>query len=357
MDVRGRLERLRLLLNKAGAELYVASRYPNTYYFTLAFDVHGTLLLPLEGTPRFVVSERSVGIAEELAQDCDVVGVKHQERYEEVVLREVEAFKPSSILADNSSWQAYLDQSQRLRDVKLSVKPELLASLRRRKEPEEMELLRKAAEIADRGVEAAFSMLGPGVKQSEVRSEAEYAMLRAGSEEVAFIVLNTGSRSAYPDVCRAEKTIAEGDLGFIDVGPRYRGYIGDSTRCFIVGQPTARQLELVNTVRRVQEEALQMVKPGLSTEEYDSAARRAFAAAGYPGNPPHHTGHGLGLGEDIPYIIAGGQEDVIQLGDVMTVEIGAYVRGFGGARIEDDVVVTEGRPEVLTRFPKDRIVV
>jgi len=353
MNVKQRLGRLRPLLESAGAELYVAARYPNTYYFTLAVDVHGCLLLGRDGSPRFVVPDRAVAVAEELAEGCEVVGVPWGVGFEEEVLAEVKGLRPSCVLMDDASW---LGRMQGLRDVKLGVRPELPASLRRGKEPEELELLRRAAEIADRGVEAAFAAIRPGVWQSEVRLEAEYAMRRLGSEEAAFIVLNTGSRSAYPDICRADRRISRGDLGFVDVGPRYRGYIGDMTRCFVVGEATARQLELLNAVRRVQEEALGMIRPGLRTREYDLAVRRGFEAAGFGGNPPHHTGHGLGLGEDVPYIVAGGVEDILQLGDVVTVEIGAYVRGFGGARIEDDVIVAEAGPEVLTRFPKDRVV-
>jgi len=357
MDVKKRLERFLPLLESAGADVYVASSYPNTYYFTLAVDVPGFLLLPIDGSPRLIVREQSHAAAQDLAQGCEVIGVRSHESYEERVLRELQAFRPPSILVDHLSSQACVNWTQRLRGVKLGVRPDLPASFRRRKEPEEVELLRKAAEIADRGMEAAFSALRPGVKEREVALEAEYAMRKAGSQELAFnVVLNTGARSAYPDVCRADKVVAEGDMGFVDLGPRYQGYMGDMTRCFILGQPTARQRELVNTVRRVQEEALQMVRPGLRTEYYDLAIRRAFTAAGYEGNPPHHTGHSLGLGEDIPDIVPA-TDDVILLGDVMTVEIGAYVRDFGGARIEDMVIVADGKPEVLTRFPKDRIVI
>lgn len=354
MNVKERQERLRRLIQSAGAHLYVASSYPNTYYFTLARDLHGVLLLPVDGTPRFIVNDRTVSVAEELAQGCQVIGAKSGEPIEQAVLHAVYSIKPSSIFVDNGYWQTALERVQPMSGVTIGARPDIPASLRRRKEPPETELLRKAAEVADRGMEAAFSTLKPGATQNEVALEAEYAMRRAGSEEIAFVVLNTGSRSAYPDVCRAEKVLAEGDMGFIDLGLRYRGYLADVTRSFILGQPTAKQLDLVNTVRRVHEQALRMVRPGLRTKEYDSAARRAFTEAGYEGNPPHHTGHGLGLGDDPPYIVPS-TDDVLQLGDVLTVEIGAYVRGFGGARIEDDVVVTDGGPEVLTRFPKDRI--
>jgi Xaa-Pro aminopeptidase len=145
--------------------------------------------------------------------------------------------------------------------------------------------------------------------------------------------------------------MAAGELGFFDLGFSYRGYKGDLSRAFALGEPSPAARRLVETVDHVQRMAVGLVRPGARCRDLFEAVERAFAEAGYPGNPPHHLGHGLGLGGDRPLLVPT-SDDALAEGDVVTIEPGVYVPGVGGARIEDALIVRADGAEALSTAPR-----
>jgi Xaa-Pro aminopeptidase len=139
----------------------------------------------------------------------------------------------------------------------------------------------------------------------------------------------------------------------LDMGGIYDGYCSDITRTFTTNGLTPRQRKLFDAVRRAHQDAIDAVRPGVTAESVDAAARNTLRASGYAENFPHLTGHGIGLSTHEGPIIDENVETVLQPGMVFTIEPGAYVPGVGAARIEDMVLVTESGCEILTDAPRD----
>lgn len=227
----------------------------------------------------------------------------------------------------------------------------LLARLRVVKSEDEIAALRRAAAIVDRVVERIGSLAIPGVTEAELAAEAAQQLRAGGGEALAFdpLVL-TGARAALPHGHPGPTQIADGDLLIVDIGVVVDGYAADITRTFVVGgSPDERQREVFETVHAAERAGIEAVRAGAQAREVDAAARTVIADAGYGDAFIHRTGHGLGLETHEPPYLTATSEEVLEPGMVVTVEPGIYLEGFGGVRIEDDVVVRADGPEVLTQ--------
>lgn len=231
---------------------------------------------------------------------------------------------------------------------------DLLARLRRVKEPAEVARIEAAADIADRALSTVADQLA-GMREIDVRIELEYAMRKLGADDASYptIVASGPSHSARPHHGAADRAIREGDLVVIDVGALVDGYHSDMTRTFVIGDPTPEQTRWYELVHRAQTAALAKVAPGLPVAELDRTCREIFAEEGLDPLFIHATGHGVGLEIHENPIHSAASDEVLIAGDVVTVEPGLYRDGFGGIRIEDLVVVTESHHRTLTKAPKD----
>jgi Xaa-Pro aminopeptidase/Xaa-Pro dipeptidase len=145
------------------------------------------------------------------------------------------------------------------------------------------------------------------------------------------------------------RPLASGDLVLLDFGAAFEGYRADTTRVAAVGQPNARQREIHGLVLAAHDAAIAAVRPGATTGEVDSAARGVIEAAGLGDRFFHRTGHGLGLETHEDPSLDPGSQTKLEVGMVFTVEPGIYIPGWGGVRIEDDVVVEEDGCRLLTK--------
>ncbi len=203
----------------------------------------------------------------------------------------------------------------------------LVQSLRARKDAGELAQMRKAAALASAVIESAIGLLKPGVREFEIAAEIEYTA----------------------------KRLRKNELVVLDVGAILGKYCSDITRTVYVGKAPARVRLWYQAVREAQTAAIESVEPGRSCSEVDAAARGILASYKLDRYFIHSTGHGLGLEVHEEPRLARGQKTRLASGNVITVEPGVYFAGVGGIRIEDDVVVHEGRSEVLTRASRDFI--
>jgi Xaa-Pro aminopeptidase len=206
--------------------------------------------------------------------------------------------------------------------------------------------------------ERALEVLKPGVKESEVAAEMEYAARRAGAEEMSFpTIIASGARSALPHGRATEQRIAPGGFVVCDFGVILAGYCSDQTRTVWVGTPGEEALRAYEAVKEAQAAAIAAVRPGISAGEVDAAARRVLYKAGLGRYFTHSTGHGVGLEIHEAPRVAAAQKEVLQSGMVITIEPGVYFPGKWGVRIEDMVAVSEIGCEVLTPTGKDFLAV
>lgn len=227
--------------------------------------------------------------------------------------------------------------------------PELITEMRKIKSKKEISWLRKAAELAVKGMARAAELIEEGRSELEIAAEVEYVMRRSGSEGTPFgTIVASGKNSWLPHAAVTRKRLRRGELVIVDLGAIYKGYASDMTRTFSLA-PTRKQLKLLDLVKRAQKTAIERVRDGAEAAMVDKAARTIIRRAGYGRFCPHGTGHGVGLDIHEAPSLAPESKDVLRKGMILTVEPGVYVPGLGGARWEDMMFVTVRGHEMLTQ--------
>jgi len=243
--------------------------------------------------------------------------------------------------------------AEKLNGVELTAVKEIVAPLRMVKDAEELARIRAACALVDDAFQWLLEFVRPGRTEREVAIELEYRLKRAGSEKDAFdTIVASGYRSAMPHGRASEKVLEAGDFVTIDFGARVEGYHSDLTRTVVLGRATDRQREVYETVLAANRAGVGAIRAGMEGKEVDAVARAVIEAAGLGEHFGHGLGHGLGLHVHDHPAFGKTSTVTLQAGMVATVEPGIYLEGWGGVRIEDDVLVTEDGCEVLTHAPR-----
>ena len=226
------------------------------------------------------------------------------------------------------------------------------------KDSYELEAMRKAASHLTLVADRAIAAVREGIAERLVAAAIEAAMRETGYDRIAFdTIVASGPHSALPHHRAGDRRIETGDLVVLDFGGVMDGYCCDLTRTVVVGPPAPDASRLYEAVREAQAAAVAAVRPGIAASEVDAAARRVLESRGLGAAFGHGTGHGLGIEVHEEPRVGKARTDLpptlLEPGMVFTIEPGAYLPGFGGVRIEDDVVVTDRGCEVLTSVPRD----
>jgi Xaa-Pro dipeptidase len=245
-----------------------------------------------------------------------------------------------------------------LPEVKFTLAGPVLRELRMRKDAAEVAQLRDAAAAIDRVHARMAEFLRPGRTEAQVGADIAAAIVEEGHAGAAFVIVGSGPNGASPHHDVSERVIENGDVVVVDIGgPLPGGYYSDCTRSYAVGSAPGADVQAAYAVLQdAQERAVQAVRPGVTAEEVDAAARRLLTDAGLGERFLHRTGHGIGLDvHEEPYIV-GGNALRLEPGMAFSVEPGVYLDGEWGARIEDIVVVTENGCERLNTRPRELLV-
>jgi Xaa-Pro dipeptidase len=234
---------------------------------------------------------------------------------------------------------------------------EALRAMRAVKQPGELELLQRAAELTDEVTRVILGELRAGQTEREVATRLNALINETGSGLAFGSLVQSGPNSALPHLPPGERALAAGDLVLLDFGARHGGYNGDTTRMAVVGTPDERQLQVHQAVLDAHDRAIEAIRAGATCGAVDAAARQSLEKAGYGDRFIHRTGHGLGLDAHEGPNLEPGSPVVLEAGNVVTVEPGVYIPGWGGVRIEDDVVVEEGGARLLTRADRSLSIV
>ena len=222
------------------------------------------------------------------------------------------------------------------------------------KDAKELELIQTACDIASKSFEQILSYVRPGERESEVASELVYRMQRNGATGPSFrTIVGSGPNGAEPHYTAGSRKLRKGDLVVIDFGSLYRMYCSDITRTVVVGKASPEQRQMYGTVARAQKAALAKMRPGVPGKAVDAAARSLIDATKYKGRFIHGLGHSIGLAVHDGGGLYSSSELVLRANMVMTDEPGVYIPGFGGVRIEDDVLITSKGPRVLSSAPRE----
>ncbi|ANI40483.1 M24 family metallopeptidase [Mycolicibacterium vaccae] len=235
---------------------------------------------------------------------------------------------------------------------------DVLRTLRMVKDPAEIDALRNAGAAIDRVHARVPEFLVPGRTEADVAADIAEAIVAEGHSEVAFIIVGSGPHGADPHHECSDRELRVGDVVVVDIGGPYDpGYNSDSTRTYSIGEPDPEVARRYAVLQRAQRAAVDIVRPGVTAEQVDAAARDVLAAEGLAEAFVHRTGHGIGLSvHEEPYIVAGNALP-LQEGMAFSVEPGIYFPGQWGARIEDIVIVTGDGAEPVNHRPHDLVVV
>lgn len=237
------------------------------------------------------------------------------------------------------SWKALVGQVEALRAIK---------------DREEIELIREAIGQAER----TFAMVRAGLRgddsEKDVADAIEAYLRRCGAESASFSpIVAAGAGAALPHYQpSAGVRIGQADFVLIDWGASHQGFKSDLTRVLVTGKVTPRFKKVYRAVLAAQERAIAAIRPGVAAREVDAEARAALDDAGFGRFFTHGLGHGLGLQIHEAPSLRRESNDTLQAGMVVTIEPGVYLPGWGGIRIEDDVLVTPDGPEILTHVPR-----
>lgn len=229
-----------------------------------------------------------------------------------------------------------------------------LDDLRSVKDRDEIETIIKACEIADVALEVVMSRIIPGVSELEIKDALDAQMKREGADASAFdTMVLFGARSSQPHATsRRDVVLHAGDFVLIDYGACVNGYRSDTTRTFVCGFANIEQKNAYHAVLTAQLAAIERAVDGARVRDLVRIATSAIERAGCPPFA-HSLGHGVGLEiHESPFLRAS-SDTILQEGMVITIEPGTYSPGWGGIRIEDTVLITSGKPTVLTRFTKE----
>ncbi|HJT76288.1 MAG TPA: Xaa-Pro peptidase family protein [Gemmataceae bacterium] len=247
---------------------------------------------------------------------------------------------------------------QTLRDLAKAVdwKPgsDRIERLRAVKDPSEVAAIREAIDIAQRAFAVFRALLRPDDREKDLCDALDHYMRRAGGQGASFPpIVAVGERAALPHAPPTERAVGEADLLLVDWGASGRLYKSDLTRVLATRRISPKLEEVYGVVLTAQERALRKIRPGAQAKDVDAEARTAIAEAGYGDYFGHGLGHGIGLQIHEAPMLRPNADVVLEPGMVITVEPGVYLPGWGGVRIEDDVLVTPDGCEVLTTVAKD----
>lgn len=262
-----------------------------------------------------------------------------------------------NVLGFDGSWYSYAEYSA-LKQLagELCLESIDLSGIRMVKDKKELELLQKAAWIADDAFNKLLKEIQPGCTERELAARLEYYMRERGSEKVSFdTIVASGERGALPHGMASDKVVETGEFITFDFGAIYKGYHSDITRTVMLGMATGWQREVYDIVENAQRLGVKSARIGMTGQEIDNLVRQYIVDQGYGEYFIHGTGHGVGLEiHELPNINKRGT-NVLENGMIFTIEPGIYIPGKGGVRIEDTVVLTENGARALNGVRKQLI--
>ena len=247
---------------------------------------------------------------------------------------------------------------QRLSAGKARLEPTsgIVDALRAVKDDEEIAALSRAARVADRALEALTAETWVGRSEREIAWRLRELCHAHGADDQAFdSIIASGANGALPHAHPTDQIIDRGTLVTVDWGAKVDGYFSDCTRTFSTGGLPDKLREIYEVCLAAQKLACEGIRAGMTGVEADAIAREPIEAAGYGANFGHGLGHGVGLAVHEAPRLSTESTDVLEPGNIVTIEPGIYLPGVGGVRIEDLAVVREDGVELLTSFPKELI--
>lgn len=356
-----RLDRLKNYLEEEQIEVAMVTAPTNIFYFTgFLSDPHerfmGLLVDNRKDRVLLFVPALDLDAAKEASYVRSMAAIEDSEDPYEKLANEIGS-TPASLGVEKKEFSLFQHDRvyERLGQVRFRDIESFIVSERLKKTPEDILIVQKAIDIAEKVLERGIERFTPGMTELELTAELEYQMRALGADGPSFSTsVLSGSHAALPHGSPGAKKIVVGDFLLIDMGVFIDGYCSDMTRTFLIGEGTDEQVKVYNTVLEANRKAIEAVKVGEPIGTVDKAARNYIKNHGYGDYFNNRVGHGMGMEVHEAPSVHEHNDTTIKPGLLFTIEPGIYIPEVGGVRIEDDVYVNEsGEVEVLTQFPKE----
>jgi len=347
--------KLRKILRSSGVDNLLVTDFTNVTYLTGFTGDDSYLII----TPADVVILTDGRYTEQLSRECPdldvevrMTGTTLSELTQEMVGRL--KIRRLGLESDSATLGFYQRLQETLGGVELIGTSGLVLQLREIKDSEELREIRQAVEIAQRAFIAVRAQLRPELTEKAIADELDHQIRLFGGEGCSFpAIVGVGPNGALPHYRAGNARIAESPFVLIDWGARGGQYVSDLTRVLVTGKIPPKLERLYGVVLSAQKQAIEAIRPGARMQDVDAAARGVIQRAGYGKQFSHSLGHGIGMAVHESPRLAVKQDRPLKAGMVVTVEPGIYLSGWGGIRIEDDVLVTRSGHEVLSTIPKE----
>ena len=257
---------------------------------------------------------------------------------------------------DHMSYALYENMISMFPNTKWENSSMILEDLASVKDDHELECIRTAVEVTDKVYEEILPMLRPGFTEKQVANTMVSKYREYAEGEAYSPIVATGPNGALPHAIPTDREFQNGDFIVIDAAAKYGGYHADMTRTPVVGEATEKHKEVYSIVKEAQQRGCDIAKAGVPCKKVDAATRDYIGEMGYGEYYTHGTGHGLGLEIHTSPRFSPQSKQVLEVNNVMTIEPGIYLAGWGGVRIEDDVIIGEDDCEILNQTTKDLVI-
>ena len=350
------LKQIAAKLPEYGIDAMLLNSEPGEYY-AVGFHGEGNVVVTAEKCFYFTDS-RYIEAANNLITGAEIAMTGHSRNYRAMVQEVIDqchietlGFEESYLsVADYELWDKGLT-------ARLVPAQKLVNSLRAAKDAEEIALMRKAQEITDRAFDEICKFIQPGMTEQEIAARLQYDMLRFGAEKMSFDpIVVSGPNGSLPHGIPSSKQVRKGEFITMDFGCKYGGYCSDMTRTVALGEPTGEMKKVYQTVLEAQLAGIAVTRAGVPGKSIDAAARKVIADAGYGEYFGHGYGHSLGIEIHESPNANTREETLLPVGAVVSAEPGIYLPGKFGVRIEDVTILREDGCEILTKSPKELII-
>jgi Xaa-Pro aminopeptidase len=347
------LKRFRDRLTELGETAALLTSMDNVRWVTGFTGSSGVVLTDLEKGV-FITDSRYTQQAKEQVPDLEVVIYSNPQTMAQAASEQAKSLNIGSAAfeSEHVSVASLKNYEKEFGGIRLNPVEGLAGPLRMVKTADEVEKIKVACALADACYDHVLRMIQVGVAEYDIALDIEF-YFRRNKAELAFTpIVVSGERSARPHGVPSEKKLEKGDFVTMDFGAKVDGYCSDLTRTVVVGEASDRHREVYGAVLESQMAAIKAIKPGMKASDVDAVSRDLLASHGLAEYFGHGLGHGLGSVVHDVGRMGPTSTDTVAVGQVWTIEPGAYIPNFGGVRIEDDVVVTESGCDVLTHSPK-----
>jgi Xaa-Pro dipeptidase len=355
-SVAARVERLRALTIEAGLDAYLATADESIAYLTgfrpMQLERFFGVVVRADGGAGVIVPKLDLGQVagapaslERASYDASSNG-----------LPELAGLLGSARTVGVEEDHVVFARSRALTERGLELVPAgaILAGLRGRKDEAEIELVRRACALVEAALTSAFSDLRPGTVGRELNMRVDAFLRERGATDTHSVIL-FGEEAANPHAEASPRELRAGDIVCADVSCCLDGYWGDLTRCATSGPASDWARQTWALVLEAQQAAIAACRPGISARDVDRTQREILETRPDLGECLHGAGHSIGLAIHEPPFLVPRTETPLETGMIFTVEPGLYRSDIGGIRLEDDVVVRDGEPEILSTLPLDLV--